>query len=428
MGILDSMKTITMPVHTASLVSNSGSSSSSKDTGYFSNGYQANQINGTKLQKTGVTVADTGMAGTVNVAGKNIDDQNVWTTGNGQYYVWIGDGKGFGFYVQIGKNMFNNTERGTYDFTNYKDTNLSGLKLNNVVAYTSLGDVDVTKKLAEANKNTGSGSSSSNKISAPSIPNYDDSALRKQIEDMQKQIAELTKVYSAEELAERYGIDINEQTRLNDYNKQTNQYYDDMIREQGELRDDTLRNNSYYDQRLLENYNDSFQNSVHTQTGEAAKAATALSMMNTNAYNTGYNDYQLLQSLNNLEEARKKELAENVFTAKKDVTDLKTYLSSLSATHNASDVQNYVNELNALGSRYASSRATAAAAANAAATQYAGLANASYNYSNSAAGNMDSLYNYYLRLYNNEKQAASAVVNQMSTSTGGTGLSSRYAY
>lgn len=52
-------------------------------------GYQPNNINGTKLSKTGKKVKDYFGTGNVGSTGISLDEQNVWKA-NGKYYIWDG--------------------------------------------------------------------------------------------------------------------------------------------------------------------------------------------------------------------------------------------------------------------------------------------------------------------------------------------------
>ena len=61
---------------------------------YFSNGYQPQYINGSKLSKSGLKVSDVFDSAPVN------GGQNIWST-NGRYYVWVGDGNQNGDYVDV---------------------------------------------------------------------------------------------------------------------------------------------------------------------------------------------------------------------------------------------------------------------------------------------------------------------------------------
>lgn len=82
-------------------LSEDGKISNSSSSGYFSNGYQPNEMNGTKLKKTGKTVSD--------LFGKNspVDgSQNIWTA-NGRYYYWKGSDKQYIDITDKYKGKFN---------------------------------------------------------------------------------------------------------------------------------------------------------------------------------------------------------------------------------------------------------------------------------------------------------------------------------
>ena len=59
----------------------------------FSNGYQPNNVNGVKLQKTGKTVAEVFGTGNTGSKGASLDNQSVWrtvTNNSIKYYIWDG--------------------------------------------------------------------------------------------------------------------------------------------------------------------------------------------------------------------------------------------------------------------------------------------------------------------------------------------------
>lgn len=138
------------------------------------------------------------------------------------------------------------------------------------------------------------------------------------------------------------------------------------------------------------------------------------------------NDYGMLQSVNTLNEARKAELANNPNLAKQYYNKIGTYLSTLSANLNSSDVQQYVDNLNAYATEYAADRNYQSALATAAASKYKGLAsaastNASYAASsaNNNVNNFEQLYNYYLTSSGgNKNYATNAFVNNLKMSAG----------
>ena len=285
-----------------------------------------------------------------------------------------------------------------------------------------------TKPKTETNTNTGGGVNTN----TPDYTYYTKELDKRdsRINELEARIDELTKPMSAKEAAELYGLTdlYNEANILKDYNKATNDYYNEAVDAQEGLRSDYARNNAQYMNQLVDTYIDSYQNKAPTAMGKGAVAANALTtMLNANAINNE-NDYGMMQSVNSLEEARKAELKNNPNLAKQYYNKIGTYLSTLSATKNASDVKQAVDELDAYGQRYAADRYLQAAEASAAATKYSGLANATATNasanaarSNSTTQRFQNLYNYYYNRNNQNADAASkAVATLLNNSTGGT--------
>ena len=222
-----------------------------------------------------------------------------------------------------------------------------------------------------------------------------------EIEKLKNKIYELQhpKVMSAEEAAKHFGIDYNYDNILKDYNTKTNEYYSSAINEQNKLRTDYLRNNTQYADKLIQEYVDSYANAAPTAVSNAALAANALTTeLNANAVNAA-NDYGMLQSVNALAKARDAELVSNKQLAKDYYNSLGTYLSTLTANKNTSDVKQYVDTLDSYSDMYSSARATQAALAKANSTKYAGLANAAQA---NAQGNATTAnkYQQYWNFYN----------------------------
>lgn len=260
----------------------------------------------------------------------------------------------------------------------------------------------------------------------PSTPYFDTSRWEKQIADLQAELAELKRPRSAKELAEIYGLteQYNEDNILRNYNEKTNAYYDAAVREQENLRNSYARNNAQYVDQITNAYLDSYKNAAPTATGRGTLAANALStQLNADKINSS-NDYGMMQSVNNLEEARKAELAGNPDLARQYYNSIGTYLSTLSATLNQSDVKQYVDQLDAYSSNYAADRSYQAYLAQANAAKYAGLANASATNASSTAGGYSNnawqqLYNYYMATNNNNSKLADKyVANDLRSSTG----------
>lgn len=241
-----------------------------------------------------------------------------------------------------------------------------------------------------------------------------------EIEKLKDMIYDLQhpKVMSAEEAAKHFGIDYNYDNILNDYNTKTNEYYDAAIDEQNKLRTDYLRNNTQYADKLIQSYIDSYANAAPTAVGNAALAANALTTeLNANSVNAA-NDYGMLQSVNALAEAKDAELVNNKQLAKEYYNSLGTYLSTLTANKNTSDVKQYVDTLDAYSDMYSSARATQAALAKANSTKYAGLANAAQaNAQGNAttANKYQQYWNFYNQAFGDSTLASKYMNNLMGT-------------
>lgn len=258
---------------------------------------------------------------------------------------------------------------------------------------------------------------------APYAPAPDMSRYTAEIEALQRELAELKRPRSAKEIAEIYGLtdQYNEENILKDYNEATNQYYDTAVAEQNKLRTNYARNNATYVDRVADAYLDSYKNSAPTAVGRGTRAANTLSTLLQAEQNNASNDYGMMQSVNNLEEARKAELAANPDLARQYYNSMGTYLSTLSATLNQSDVKQYVDSLDAYASKYAADRSYQSYLAQANAAKYAGLANASSANASSAADNSawQQLYNYYMATHGGNSQIAdSNIANLLKSSAG----------
>ncbi len=235
-------------------------------------------------------------------------------------------------------------------------------------------------------------------------------------ERMRKQNEELTRVLSAEEAAEKFKIDYDEAKTLEGYNEASNKKFDELVNTQSDLREQSLRNNAQYIKQTTDAYLDAYRNAAPTATGRGTLAANLLSNMINSSDTLSYNDYGMNQSINALEEERKKELENNKMLAKDYYTNLGLYLSTLTANQNAANVKAAAANMDKYATEYAASRATAAANAAAAASKYSGLANATSTYSqynaNSALSKLYQYYNMYLaQTGGNTKEADSIFVN-----------------
>lgn len=226
----------------------------------------------------------------------------------------------------------------------------------------------------------------------------------------------------AEAVAERHNIDYNLANILADYNQRTNDYYDAATAEYDADRTRYVQASNNYANRIMEEYLDSYANAAATASGRGTQAAAALiTDLNTQA-EVAANDLGMLQTVNNLNAARKAELVNNKFLAEQYYNDLGTYLSQISTAQYGADVNKYVKSMDAYAQRYAADRALAENEARAASVKYAGLANAAASKSSqtSSTAAWDRLYNYYLVRYNgNEEMASNAVINNLGNQKAG---------
>lgn len=289
-------------------------------------------------------------------------------------------------YWDINLNHINSLE-----VNNATKTAIGSLNRNKPVA-TTTKDNTIKDDTTNTNSTTsgGGGGSINYYYTAPS-----DSGLKDEIKSLQEQVKELSKVYSADELAKQYGVEnlINNDYVTKLYTDALNEYYDDMVATNTKYRDQYNRNNVSYDNYLRDAYADSYRNAAMTNTSQGAIAANALSSSLNYDYNTTQVDYGMLQNQQELESLRDSSLANVPNEALQDVEKFRQYLMTAGAKHNSSDIQNTGNSIISAANRYSADMNTAAAVAKANAIKFGGLANAS-NYSNSNNTN-NAWYNFY---------------------------------
>lgn len=262
--------------------------------------------------------------------------------------------------------------------------------------------------------------------SAPSYsaPKQDNAYIDQALADSYARIDELEKLLKpigAAEAAKLYGIDYNEANILKEYNDSTNEYYDNAVKAQNDLRTQYARNNTQYVNQIADAYIDSYKNAAPTATGKGTLAANALStQLQADSINAA-NDYGMMQSVNTLNEARAAELKNNPQAAKDYYNRIGTYLSGLSATKNASDVKQYVDQLDAYSQMYAADRSYQSYLAQANAAKYAGLTNAAATNAGSAAANSawNQIYNYYLTTRGGDSYKADSNIANLLKASGG---------
>lgn len=428
---------------------------------YFSNGYQPSAMDGIKLERAlwdngkinggskygngqYLCVGDTGLKGSVNTAGKNMDSQQVWTDGK-NYYVWIGDGGKGGYYANIGSvkdgvaSLVNN--KSGYSATNFADVDASGI--SGLLNYLSTGTLnfsqwkanedartdirkDTTPTARDEASNTNKGTV--NKVSDPVNPNIQTGLTYEEQKALLDYAYALEHPYipTADELAELYGIDLNEDNILSDYNAKTNDYYRELSNYFDQTRNRTLQDTLAYERNQLDKYLDSYNYQAPTGANRALKASNVV--RNNIGGNEVMNtlDSDLVDQYNNIQDSWKAELAENPLLAKEHATALRTWLGNNSATINASNVKQYVAQLDAYADMYAAGRTYGNYANQATAAKYQGLVNAANTNAQStaygsAANNFAKMLDFYTKAAGgNRKQGATDYASTLKASYGST--------
>ena len=380
-----------------------------------STGYNAT----TKLKKTGLKVKDTGLAGSINTAGKSMDDQNVWTIDDERgtlYYVWVGDGKNNGYYVSFPKENITNTQL-SLNYSKLKPE-LDSDRSKPVKMNTLLTLQPEEKGQSTTKKYTTPSYSAPKAYDITKDPNYKKAMDR--IDELEKMYAEATRVWTADEVAKHLGVEdqYNKDNILKMLNEQTNEYYDNAVAEQQALRNDYVKNNAQYIDQLTDSYIDSTKYVAPTATNRGIQAANLMTTSMTADTTNSMNDYGMYQNVLNQEKAREAELKQNDWLATEKYNNFGTVLSNWSATKNESDVQQYIDSLKSATNYYAADRAYQAYLSQANATKYAGLAGASQNYAanaaqaaNSSASNFANLWNFYYNALGQDADAASKKVS-----------------
>lgn len=388
---------------------------------YFSNGYQPNTINGYKLKASGKTVGDTKLKGSTSYNGKVMDSQQIWEDELGHQWIWVRDGETSGYYIQYHEGFglpVNFADPNSQLYKDYMTGFRDGTRTTNTTTWKS--NTTTTNPPSNTGSSSIGGGGSS---TASGSPNLSGGTTSSSGNDIPMQEPEKPPIYTAEELAEIYGVadSYNYENLLNDYNNRTNEYYDSAVANQEALRSAYLRNNSQYMNNVVNSYLDSYKNAAPTAMGKGTIAANALSTQLGAGRMNSSNDYGMLQSVNNLEEGRQAELASNPQAAKEYYNNIGLMLSNLSSNINTSQVQQYVDQLDAYGKMYASLRTRKAYEAQAAAANFSGLAYAGATNAEAAAGGLsawDNLYNFYYNYYKDSKKASNAVTSDLLASGG----------
>ena len=372
-----------------------------------------------KLQNTGYFIqTDNGLS-----------DMNIYKIGNKFYTYLGGDVKGQSPMVAeiTDKDTLNylKSNPSVSQATAIGSLNSSGYKFNKAptivdqftrsngqtVTTYSDGNIVITNPTTN-NTNTNNTNKNTETVSSGSGGGYNPYAgvIQQQnntIKDLQAKLDEANRVYTGEELADHYGI--RDTLFSRDYwNKlytdYVNEMYDDLINQQNEYRNRFTRNNSTYDDYLEKEYVNSYNNASNARTTRGAVAANALSTGNVNDYNSSKNDTSMLQNIYGYEALRQAGLADVANKAEQAANNNRAVLMQLGAKHNTSDVTAATNRLNAAATIYNADKNYLSGLAAAANTKYGGLVNAA---SANANSQFQQYYDWYMQMYNNNKDLAS---------------------
>lgn len=382
---------------------------------YFSNGYQPNRVDGQKLTKTGTVVGNTAMLNSRNLAGKIMNNQQIWKTDNGDLYVWVGnEGKAtvgglsgldsYGYYQKVGEKGRLYSNATSVDYTKFateyaNDYSNTGLSTNNIFDKGGYGN----------NNTTGGGTSDSNfDAIIKELYQIKDDLSKETTKTETPAVVEKPRVWTNAEAAAHLGLDYDLAKTLSEYNDATNTYYDEALDLQNNLRNRYINNVGITATQAAEDYLDSYKNVAQTAANKGALATNLLSMQLNNAYDMAQGDQAYVQTQRALEQARQAELANNKQLANEVYNKQGTWLSSWIANKNSADVTAYKDAMDAYSSIYASNRKAIASQAADVATKYSGLINAAATNANTQSNSLANLYSFYNAVYPNKKQAANS--------------------
>ena len=360
----------------------------------------------------------------------------VYKTAAGKYYYLQSRGMGPGVGSEIpvflddkkDKSIIQNIEK---QITNGAKRNYSNITANGNKVMSDASPVAPAGKLEasatpvkQTNKSESTADKGYNILDDPAYK-----ALLEQNKQLMNSFNELKETFKrpeklgAEYWAKILGEDYNLENILNRYNQKTNDYYDSLVAHNEDTRNRYIRNNYNFLDDTINSYLNSYKQAAPTATNNRAKAATALAnSMYGFDYNTD-NDYLALQNKNYLEQERKAELANNPFEAESYYNTMGNYLANIEGQMNTEKVKQYVNSLDAYAQKVAANRAAVSTIYNANAAKYQGLADAASTRATGAANSYlndakQNMYDYYLALTGNHKDAATAMRSNVLSSTG----------
>ncbi len=238
------------------------------------------------------------------------------------------------------------------------------------------------------------------------------------IASLQDEISALQtpKKYTADDLAKLYGVeDQYDYNKILDmYNNATNTYYDSAEKTQAGINADANMSNAAYANNLIQRYLSGYNNAAPTAVGKGVIGANALSSLFGADETAGATATSLNDLINSYGEARKAELSNNPVTARTQYNTVGEWLLGKGAALNTADVQQYVDNLNSVATKYAANRNAQVTEANAATTAYQNNAQAAL--ANNTANNAVKDLKYFKYWYgDNYAKAYSNYLNDVNT-------------
>jgi len=394
-----------------------------KTGGMFNGTTQPNNIEGVKLKKTGKTVQDTALKGSVNKDGKNMNTYNIWEDGK-NYYVYV-DNKEGGYYINLGpinkdgvdKNLKDLGIKSGLDFGTFdkakaledKQSTVYNYEQGKTTRYYSLNTDSVANIKSPSTSTTGTGGDTKNPYTPITVEDIKD-VLDKSLNKLKQ-----PELATPEEMAKYYGVDYNYDNILKEMNDYVNQLYDDTAAEVALQRDIYNKKTAANALNTIENYVESYANASNNNVDRAARAANLLSSDINTMYNDSVNNRAFNNMLNETEAARKMELAANPSQALQKYNELGTYLVQGGQKKLQSEVQKYISDVAYNGALMSGDLTVRNAINTANANTYNSLLNAgAYN----GYDQNNSYYNMFNALYGDSKKAANATTNQYASSAG----------
>lgn len=391
-----------------------------------SDGYQPAWKNQSSTNKTSNNLANSSWINkavtNANLIKNSRDTGATWVTDKGNKYTVYQDKNGTYFIID------KNGDRS--DFTNKKSIALldSGEPITFSKANRDTLYNDMTAAQNAAKKASGGGGGYYGSGGGKSSGKGSDSYYEKLLDEYKEKIDALEnpKVWTSDELAEHFGVtDQYNMDYLNRmYNDATNKYYEDAIANQIQNKKDSELSTAAYANNLLNKYLNSYKYAAPTAVGRGTLAANALSAMINNDMSSEENSANLNSIINDYREQQKAELANNANLARQQYNNIGTWLLDRGTQNNTSEVQNYINSLNAYDTAYSGIRnaqnnlaSTAAAAYNA--NAQAALTRNAYAASQSGDSLLKRAYELY---YGNENNAWQKAYNTTKYDTATTQL------